>query len=471
MEKCRYIALTDINASRLPWAEKDDIQSLIRLLLYANEIDLEGIILCSSCFLKRGGGKRAAALVSEILDAYGSVKPGLDRNGGGYPDTRRLKGLVRLGIPAYGKSPGNGFAEERYQDNPGVRQIIQAADAPDPRPVWIGLWGGANTLAQAVWQVGRTRSGPELDAFLSRLRIHAISDQDNSGMWLRKEYGDRLFYMVTPSPGTMSGAKEYFRAVWPGISADQNGHGSEDGIHGGGFSGADIELVGEPWLNRHIRRGPLGRLYPKTVYIMEGDTPAFLGLIPNGLNEPERPDWGGWAGRYVRAVSLEGAPIWDGGADEVRGCDGQPHRSPQAGLWRWRPDFQRDFAARMEWTAGAFESCSHPPVVRLDQPGLLRVRPGETVELDAGASESPDGVPLSFRWFWYPEAGTLPVRAELAGAESPRASVTLLGEGTYHLILSVTGARRHPLCRCRRIIFHCSAGADLAGEEERSNPS
>ena len=456
MEKCRYIALTDINPSRLPWAEKDDIQSLIRLLLYSNEIDLEGVILCSSCFLKRGGGETAVSIVRQILDAYASVKPYLDANGGNYPEPEKLRALVCSGIPAYGKAPGKGFAEERYRQNPGVQQIIRAVDAPDPRPVWIGLWGGANTLAQAIWQVDRSRSRAELDVFLGKLRIHAISDQDNSGKWLREVYGSRLFYIVTPSEGTISGAAEYFRAVWPGISADQNRHGSPDGIHGGGFSGADHSLVGDKWLREHIRsRGPLGRLYPKTIYIMEGDSPAFLGLIPNGLNVPEHPDWGGWAGRYVGTVSPEGAPVWDGGADKVQGCDGKFYRSPQAGLWRWRTDFQHDFAARMEWTVCPFEACSHPPLIKLDGPGFLRVKPGETITLDAGASESPDDAPLSFRWFWYPEAGSVPVQPALTGADTPRVSLTFSGPGTCHLILAVTGARHYPLCRYRRVIFKC----------------
>ncbi len=113
MEKNRYIALTDINPSYLPWAEKDDIQSLIRLLLYTNEIDLEGIILCSSCFVKKGGGKRALALVRRILKAYGAVKPNLDRHSDGYPSMERLKKILCLGIPSYGRAPGDGFAGEK----------------------------------------------------------------------------------------------------------------------------------------------------------------------------------------------------------------------------------------------------------------------------------------------------------------------------------------------------------------------
>ena len=31
---------------------------------------------------------------------------------------------------------------------------------------------------------------------------------------------------------------------------------------------------------------------------MEGDTPSFRGLIANGLNEMEHPNWGSWGGRY-----------------------------------------------------------------------------------------------------------------------------------------------------------------------------
>ena len=77
-----------------------------------------------------------------------------------------------------------------------------------------------------------------------------------------------------------------------------------DGISGDIFyrngSGADFTTVTNEWLDAHIRsKGPLGKLYPQFAYIMEGDTPTFLGLIVNGLNAYRRPDWGGWGGRYL----------------------------------------------------------------------------------------------------------------------------------------------------------------------------
>lgn len=458
MEKCRYIALTDINPGHFPWTEKDDIQSLVRLLLYSNEIDIEGIILCSSCFLKHGGGSGALKIVERMLDAYESVKPNLERHAAGYPSAETLWQCVHLGIRAFGEALGNGFGEEKYNSNPGVQCILAALEKEDPRPLWVGLWGGANTLAQALWQISRTKSGEETKRLLSRLRIHAISDQDNSAKWIRQNFGSDLFYIVTPSNGTTAGTKEYCRAVWPGISADTNGHGSEDGIHGGGFSGADTSLVSKRWIWEHIRsKGALGKQYPKTVFIMEGDTPAFLGLIPNGLNVPERPDYGGWSGRYRQAVSPENTTIWSGDADAVSGNDGKNHRSPQASLWRWRSDFQYDFAARMEWTVtDSFEEGSHPPVVKLKQPQYQAVRAGETVTLDASDSFSSDGAPLSYRWFWYSEAGTGGVPGALSRDNAPSTTVTFSSAGTYHLILQVTGARKLPLRRYQRIVFEVS---------------
>ena len=202
MDKTRYIALTDINPKHLSWTEKDDIQSLIRLLLYSNEIDIEGIILCSSCFLKKGGGKGALKIVNKLIGAYGEVKPNLDIHAHGYPEADELRRRVHMGIPAFGYSQGNGFAEEKYSDNDGVRCIIDALRSPDPRPLWIGIWSGANTLAQALWQIRKNCSAEEETKLISKLRIHSISDQDMSGKWIRRNFPS-LFYIVAPSNGSI----------------------------------------------------------------------------------------------------------------------------------------------------------------------------------------------------------------------------------------------------------------------------
>jgi len=55
-------------------------------------------------------------------------------------------------------------------------------------------------------------------------------------------------------------------------------------------------------LERDVRRdhGPLGALYPTntTHPQKEGDTMTFLYLVPTGMNDPDQPGWGSWAGRY-----------------------------------------------------------------------------------------------------------------------------------------------------------------------------
>ena len=116
------------------------------------------------------------------------------------------------------------------------------------------------------------------------------------------------------------------------------------------------------WVNTNIRsKGPLGKLYPLPCCIHEGDTPAFLGLIDNGLASSMSPAFGGWGGRYVwrrfygepRAIWTQGGdsyPGRDNSRDTVVGTDGKTYTSDQATIWRWRTAFQHDFAARMDWT-------------------------------------------------------------------------------------------------------------------------
>ncbi len=150
----------------------------------------------------------------------------------------------------------------------GRAQLLSAADRNDPRPLWVSVWGGANTLAQTPWDARRDRSPEKLQTLVSRLRVYTISDQDDTGPWLRREFPE-LFYIVSPSTTDW---KEYWRATWTGISGDR--HYKNGPLH-------KFELVENPWLERNIIRdhGPLGALYPRFAYIMEGDTPSFLGLV------------------------------------------------------------------------------------------------------------------------------------------------------------------------------------------------
>lgn len=376
--KSRLIVLTDIGN------EPDDSESMVRLLLYSNEIDIEGLVAATSRHLPAHPHRE---MIDERIAAYAQVLPNLRAHDARYPDATVLAGRVRVGSPVYGMS-GVG----RGKDTAASRLIIEAVDRPDPRPVWVAAWGGAADLAQALWTVRATRSAKELDRFVSKLRVYTISDQDDAGPWARA-YFPKLFWVTS-----IHGFTRYQHATWLGISSPA--------------PGADGDVVGKPWLAENIRaKGPLGALYPPPAYIMEGDTPSFLNLIANGLNQPERPDWGGWGGRYDKLSDAIG--LWATTSDNVLGTDGKTYSTPQATIWRWRPQIQNDFAARMLWSVTPdYKRANHAPVARLNgRDGLGPVEisacPGKPIALTAGGSSDPDGDTLSYRWWFYREAGGL----------------------------------------------------------------
>lgn len=452
MKKPRYIALTDISTG----IEVDDRQSLIRLLLYSNEIQIEGLIAVTSCFLKSGAKKHNENIIHNIINKYESVRNNLLVHDKDYPSADYLHAVTARGINAFGKSEGDGFCEDQYCNNKGVRLIINAADK-DESPLYIGLWGGANTLAQAIWTAEKEKSKNEFDCFLSKLRMYSISDQDYAGKWIRDTYGNKLCYIVSPSPPDRNGSKEYYKATWGGISADKNGHGSENGKDKtNGFSGADFNLVNNQWIRKNIKAvSPYGKIYPYTQFIAEGDTPSFLWLINNGLNDFEHIEYGSWGGRYtLQNLKDEKYPIFTTADDKVFGNDGKIHHSPQASIWRWRKEFQNDFAARMLWTIkDQYALANHNPSVETDN-SVIYAKPGEEVLLKADASD-PNGGALSYQWFHYPEATGNDFNIDLSGNNKNEIKITVpkIAKRDIHIILKVTNSGTPPLSAYLRFII------------------
>ena len=411
--KPRVIVLTDIAN------EPDDQMSFVRLLVSSNQFDLEGLVATTSRHLRNSP---RPDVMRSVIDAYGKVHANLAKHEPGFPTADALAKLVVVGQDSYGMAA---VGEGRL--TPGAEAIIRAADANDPRPLWVTVWGGANTLAQALWQVRATRTPAQLDAFVAKLRVYTISDQDDAGPWLRREF-PTLHYIATPGDGN-----DYHVATWTGIAGDEfyrNG------------AGADFTTVSEAWVDGHMRKqGPLGAFYPLPCCIIEGDTPSFFSLMNNGLVSYMNPTFGGWGGRYVwRQPWLETRPYWTNSRasrDTVVGIDGKSYTSDQATIWRWREAFQHDFAARMDWTIKEVAQANHNPDVVVNNvdgkaPLALDASVGTPITLDASKSRDRDGNTLRYSWFFYAEAGSgLPnVGGGRAGGRGPGAAAPGAGRAT-----------------------------------------
>jgi hypothetical protein len=447
IQKQRLIVLSDIEA------EVDDTESFVRLMLYSNEIDIKGLIATTSVWKKTSVAPEA---ILKVVKAYGKVQPNLLKHEAGFPDAEALLMLVKKGFPNYGML---GVGEGK--DSEGSDWIIKVLEENDDRPLWVSVWGGVNTLAQALYKIDHTKSKAEAKKLIGKLRVYTISDQDDSGIWIRNNFPE-LFYIVSPGD-------DYGSSTWVAINNT--------------IKGINNEKISNTWLAENIQQGhgPLGAEYPDVAYGMEGDTPSWLSLIPNGLSKPEHPEWGGWGGRYEMykpdfAKAKKGGSgvpfepetrkIWTNADDNYTPCvpndygrtvklDTTTFTDYKVSLWRWRDDFQNDFAARMDWCTKSFAEANHPPVPVLNNPEEITVKSGEGIGLDASSSYDPDDDNLSFLWLSYPEAGSYK-KMIITDAQNSHGLWVIAPEvekkETAHIILKVTDKGQPALSRYKRII-------------------
>ncbi len=119
-EKNRVIILTDVEN------EPDDSESLVRLVLYSNVIDIKGIIATTSVHMKNDLHPET---IHRIFSAYEKVQPDLLKHEEGFPDDASLKQVVKSSLPEYGM---NGVGDGK--DSEGSEWIIKILEENDPRP-------------------------------------------------------------------------------------------------------------------------------------------------------------------------------------------------------------------------------------------------------------------------------------------------------------------------------------------------
>jgi dienelactone hydrolase len=426
--RLRFIIETDAGG------DPDDEQSLVRFLLYVNEWDVEGII--ANRARARDGENRnkertGLGIVRALINAYGDCWTNLVQHDARYP---RAEALLARTVAGYDDT------------DEAVKLIINIVDRNDPRPVWYADWGtdtggATNNLRRALDRVLRERGERGYAKFKNSLRI--------IGYDLYVDHTTRApdwkFWVNTFQP-PMDGKRWYHR--FSALTAKA-----------GGFDLRRDMLTGH---------GPLGALYPTntTHWQKEGDTPTFLYLVPTGMNDPDQPTWGSWAGRYGTREDAAGKPyFW---ANQFDAWNGVTNRDNT--LARWAAHLQNDFRARLDWCVKPLKEANHPPRLTLNgsrDAEILHVhaRSGTELKLDAAASSDADGDRLRFDWFHYPEPGTYRGRVEFAGVNLAATTVQIPKDAagtTFHIVVAATDEGQPPLTRYRRAVVEVSDSASVS---------
>lgn len=432
--KPRLVVLTDIST----W-ETDDHESLIRLMVHADMYEIEGIIITTGWSMDDVNKvKQFKDIATGVIDAYQKDLPNLLKRSnqndfvqdeekqeiGYWPSADYLRERTMFGSMLMGMDK---IGVDNNSD--GSNLIIQLADEEDNRPIWVTFWGGGNTLAQSIWQVQQTRSKSELKAFLHKLRVYAITDQDrpqkssfeiSSHAWMRRNFSDDFLF------------------IWDDCAWKyQNGTGKNNWT--------DYEKN----IQNH---GNLGNQYPKYKYGVEGDTPAFLHIMPNGLNNPDEPtqaSWGGYS-KWGKGEDNNGYSFINYNGNEYDVCNKYEKY--------FYPATFNNFSARMDWAKDGKGNIN--PIIKIDGDPSLNIitkkaKQAATMIIDASASSDPDGDTLNYKWWIQPEAGTYTGTVNILNNDSNKITINIpsnSGGKNFHVICEVTDNGSPQLTSYRRII-------------------
>lgn len=391
--------------------EVDDRSSFMRFLLYTPDIDLKGIIATNSKWQRNGHG---LGWINEAYGLYGQVRENLLLHDPDFPTVEYLQSITVLG----NEDPEHLTGTPPYADSEGADLIIKELLALEDDLLQINCWGGVNTVAHALWKF-RKNYPEEFERKAGQVRLITIDFQDDAGDWIVKNM-----------PEIRVIRNNAFHMTW-------NYHSPEKPLAHNPYP----NLMSKKWLYENVKtnHGPLAGWYPQD-NISEGDTPAYLNFIDNGLKAFQDYSLGGWGGRY-RSVN---GNYWMDAHD-----DHNTHKT----LWRWIPDVQNDFAARTDWCIKSYEKANHPPVIdEVISAGV--VKPGQKVELKANATD-PDGDNVYYYWWHYPDPSDMDQPVKIDRETSATASFTVpeMANGNLQIILEVIDDGSPSLKRYRRLIF------------------
>lgn len=467
-DKPRTVVTTDM--------EQDDLASLIRYLLYTNDIDTQGIVYTSGRYHWAGDGKGTKfflpgreyttpqtswrwtgtrTIQDQVLPAYAKVYKNLRSHDPAYPSPATLLSRVKVG--------NIDFEGEMSHDTPGSNLIRGLLLDRDPRPLYLQAWGGTSTIARALKSIQDRYSGTP--------RWHSIQAAvSRKAVMLASGFQDETYksYIAVDWPRIRVEEMSAGYATW-GYNCDM-GQGNVRGLP------ADRAYFTGAFIKKNIQIGPYGKLYRSWLdgqsmpgdqldifgdpakapggwckplgpydFLSEGDNVAFNPLLNTGIQAPENPLRGGWGGRATQTTSSPN--LWTMVPTEK---DASGTSVANYTTLRWAAAAQNDFAARMQWTLSRHGN--HAPSVDIAGTGKVRAHAGSVVRLNERVSD-PDHDRVTTSWWVYPEEGTYPGVVSVSSGGAVTVPADAKPGQTISVILQGTDNGQFPLTRYDRVII------------------
>ncbi len=472
--KPRAIVTTD--------GEIDDVGSFIRLLLYANEFDLEGLIYSSSMWHYRGDGKGTKIIsememtrkmygertdlrwtgthwMEDLIEAYEKVYPKLSTHAKDFPTALKLRSIIKVG--------NIDFEGEMDHDTEGSDFIKEKLLDGNHTPIYLQVWGGTNTIARALLSIeNQYKNTPDWQnvykKVCDKVIIYAILDQDAtyrkyiSVNWkgIKVYYNSHQFWCLAYP--WKSAVNEKLHPLLQGKFMGEeiiNNHGALTKMY---YSYGDGQKQAGD--NEHIH-GDLSKIksgqwgsFGQYDFISEGDSPAFLHLIDVGLDNLKNPDYGGWGGRLKQSKTIP--TRWEDG-EEVADFNPISQKIDQAyPQIRWLEALQNDFAARADWCVKEYAEANHAPKISVKDK-QLKAKAGQVISFTALATD-PDNNKVNISFWQYQEAGTSPEKVILnATGNTVQVQIPLNGkrDETIHIIVEGKDNGTPPLTRYQRVVL------------------
>ncbi len=484
--------------------ELDDNNSLIRFLLYSNEVTIEGLVYASSGFHWKGDGKgtrwfvpgreyarfglnlcpceswrwaKDEKFIHDIVDAYEKVYPNLKIHEPTYPTPAYLKSKIRYGNIE--------FDGDFSKDTPGSDLIKSLILDDKPGQLFITAWGGQSTIARALKSIQTqyefTENWESLKKKIARKVVLLPSgDQDDTyANYIKPNWPDIEYRQFSGGPNYGYGAQlraksedmPYLNSAWMQENVSKIGAlGALYRVWGDGkqmVKGDILDYFGlSGYSNEELKKKGYAVWMPvqeKGSWLGEGDNHTFMNMLGNGLRAYESGFYGGWGGRssdkkdammFAFSMADTSAAAMAKRLSSVN--EDRNESARQQAFPNFFPQAQRDFAARLKWSVSpTFKETNHPPKVSIEGPLKIMAAAGDKIRLN-GAVIDPDANTIETKW-WQFQVGTYPNNVVISKPSSLQTLIEIPKDAepgqTIHVVLEASDNGNPVLTSYQRVII------------------